>query len=43
MTKLQDLIVAFCLENLIKEPTCLKSTVLTKLDLIVTNQKKAYL
>ena len=39
-SKLQDLMDAFCLENLIKEPTCFKSTVPTTIDLIVTNQKK---
>ena len=38
-SKLQDLVDAFCLENLIKEPTCFKSTVPTTKDLIVTNQK----
>ena len=36
-SKLQDLMDAFCLENLIKEPTCFKSTVPTTIDLIVTN------
>ena len=33
---------AFCLENLIKEPTCFKSTVPTTIDLIVTNQKSLF-
>ena len=41
-SKLQDLMDAFCLENLIKEPICFKSTVPTTIDLVVTNQK-AYL
>ena len=34
---------AFCLENLIKEPTCFKSTVPTAIDLIVTNQKSLFM
>ena len=38
-SKLQDLVDVFCLENLIKEPTCFKSIVPTTIDLIVTNQK----
>ena len=42
-SKLQDLMDAFCLENLIKEPTCFKSTVPTKIDLIVTNQKSLFM
>ena len=42
-SKLQDLMDAFCLENLIKEPTCFKSTVLTTIDVIVTNQKSLFL
>ena len=37
-SKLQDLMDAFCFENLIKEPTCFKSTVPTTID-FVTNQK----
>ena len=42
-SKLQDLMNAFCLENLIKEPTCFKSTVPTTIDLIVTNQKSLFM
>ena len=42
-SKLQDLMDAFCLENLIKEPTCFKSTVPTTIDLIVTNQKSLFM
>ena len=34
---------AFCLKNLIKEPTCFKSIVPTKIDLIVTNQKSLFM
>ena len=34
---------AFYLENLIKEPTCFKYTVPTKIDLIVTNQKSLFM
>ena len=34
---------AFCLENLIKEPTCFKSTVPTTIDLIITNQKSLFM
>ena len=36
---MQDLMNAFCLKNLIKEPSCFISIVPTKIDLIVTNQK----
>ena len=36
-SKLQDLMDAFCLDNLIKEPTCFKSTVPNTIDLTVTN------
>ena len=32
-----------CLENLIKEPTCFKSTVPTTIDLFVTNQKSLFM
>ena len=42
-SKLQDLMDAFCLDNLIKEPTCFKSTVPTTIDLIVTNQKSLFM
>ena len=42
-SKLQDLIDTFCLENLIKESTCFKSTVPTTIDLIVTNQKSLFM
>ena len=42
-SKLQDLMDAFCLENLIKEPTCFKSTVPTTIDLLVTNQKSLFM
>ena len=42
-SKQQDLTDAFCLENLIKEPTCFKSTVPTTIDLIVTNQKSLFM
>ena len=42
-SKLQGLKDAFCLENLIKEPTCFKSTVPTTIDLIVTNQKSLFM
>ena len=42
-SKLQDLMDAFCLENLIKEPTYFKSTVPTTIDLIVTNQKSLFM
>ena len=34
---------AFCLENLIKEPTCFKSTVPNTIDLIVANQKSLFM
>ena len=36
-SKLQDLMDAFCLDNLIKEPICFKSTVPNTIDLTVTN------
>ena len=42
-SKLQDLMDAFCLENLIKKPTCFKSTVPTTIDLNVTNQKSLFM
>ena len=42
-SKLQDLMDTFCLENLIKEPTCFKSTVPTTIDLIVINQKSLFM
>ena len=42
-SKLQDLMDAFCLENLIKEPTCFKSTAPATIDLIVTNQKSLFM
>ena len=42
-SKLQDLMDPFCLENLIKEPTCFQSTVPTTIDLIVTNQKGLFM
>ena len=42
-SKLQDLMHAFFLEKLIKEPTCFKSTVPTTIDLIVTNQKSLFM
>ena len=42
-SKLQDLMDAFCLESLIKEPTCFKSTGPTAIDLIVTNQKSLFM
>ena len=42
-SKLQDLKDAFCLENLIKEPTYFKSTVPTTIDIIVTNQKSFFM
>ena len=42
-SKLQYLMYAFFLENLIKEPTCFKSTVPTTTDLIVTNQKSLFM
>ena len=42
-SRLQDLIHAFCLENLIKEPTCFKYTVPTTIDLIFTNQKRLFM
>ena len=42
-SKLQDLMDAFCLENLIKESTCFKSTFPTRIDLIVTNQKSLFM
>ena len=41
--KLQDLMDASCLENLIKEPTCFKSTVPTSVGLIATNQKSLFM
>ena len=34
---------AFCLKNLIKEPSCFISIVPTKIDLIVTNQKSLFM
>ena len=37
-SKLQDLMDAFSLENLIEEPTCFKSTVPTTIDVIVTKK-----
>ena len=42
-SKLQDLMDAFCLENLVKEPTCFRSTVPTTIDVIVTNQKSLFM
>ena len=42
-SKLQDLMDAFCLENLIKKPTCFKSTVPTTIDLIATDQKSLFM
>ena len=42
-SKLQNLMDAFYLENLIKEPTCFKSTVPTTTDLIVTNRKSLFM
>ena len=42
-SKLQDFMDAFCLENLIKEPTCSKSEVPTTIDLIVTNKKSLFM
>ena len=42
-SKLQDLMDAFCLENLIKAPTCFKSTVPTTIDLIATYQKSLFM
>ena len=42
-SNLQDLMDAFSLENLIKGPTCFKSTVPTTIDLIVTNQKSLFM
>ena len=34
---------AFCLENLLKELTCFKSTVPTTIDLTVTDQKSLFM
>ena len=42
-SKLQDLMDAFYLQNLIKKPICFKSTVPTTIDLIVTNQKSLFM
>ena len=42
-SKLQDLMDVFCLENLMKEPNCFKSTFPTAIDLIVTNQKSLFM
>ena len=42
-SKLQDLMDLFCLENLMKEPNCFKSTFPTAIDLIVTNQKSLFM
>ena len=42
-SKLLDLMDAFCLGNLINEPTRFKSTVPTTKDLIVTNQKSLFM
>ena len=41
--KLQNLMDAFYLENLIKESTCFKSTVPTTIDLIISNQKSLFM